>query len=485
MAPPPQGKPWLSSPGEPEPLLCRLALSDSGHSPPRPPLPEAGKPLSCRRFLCAENGAILSVMTDRMDRPVSRPKWWRSSRVLLKGAAGLAAVGLIIMAATMALGARSTIRAPAANLTIDVVRNDVFHDFVTLRARVVPQDIVYLDALEGGQVEEVFVQPGDLVAAGQHLLRFRNTTLELEVLDREGRLVESITQLQTYEKQLEDTRLANEKAIARIQYDIVRLQRLAERRDALLAKGYVSRDQHEAVHDELAYNRQLLPLQMSANREQDELRRRQGPQINGELASLRESLVITRSKLQSLVVRAPVAGRLTDMDLKVGEIRERGQRLGQITPNTGFKLQADIDQYYLERIQVEQTGHVVIGGRTRAFRVVRVDPQVKNSTFQIEMAFDEPQPSGLLPGQALEGRLTLGGDRKGLVLAAGPFLERSGGDWVMVLVDGGRRAERRRVRLGRRNAEQVEVLGGLAVGERVLTSDYTSFEKIDQVILTK
>ncbi|MFN3574732.1 MAG: efflux RND transporter periplasmic adaptor subunit [Phenylobacterium sp.] len=466
-------------------MLRRLGLSAFGHSPHTSTSPIAGKPFSRMGFFCTENRAILWAMTDSMDRPVSRPKWWRSRRVLLKATAGLSTVALIAMAATMVLGARTTIRTPAASLTVDVVRNDVFRDFVTLRARVVPRDVVYLDALEGGQVEDVFVQAGDLVTAGQPLLRFRNTTLELEVLDREGRLVESITQLQTYEKQLEDTRLANEKAVARIQYDIVRLQRLAERRDALLAKGYVSRDQHDAVHDELAYNRRLLPLQMSANREQDELRRQQVPQIKAELESLRESLVITRSKLQSLVVRAPVAGRLTEMDLKTGEIRERGQRLGQITPNTGLKLQAEIDQYYLERIEVGQTGHVLISGRNTPFRVVRVDPQVKDSTFKIEMVFDEPQPTGLLPGQALEGRLTLGGDRAGLVLPAGPFLERSGGDWVMVLDNSGHRAERRRVRLGRRNAEQVEVLSGLAVGERVLTSDYASFEKVDQVILTK
>ncbi|MDZ4052680.1 MAG: HlyD family efflux transporter periplasmic adaptor subunit, partial [Phenylobacterium sp.] len=281
-----------------------------------------------------------------MDKPIAQRRW-RSRRVLIGGGASLAIVALVVTVALTAFAARSAVRVPIANLTIETVHTDVFHDFVTLRARVVPRDVVYLDTLEGGQVEQVFVQPGDLVNAGQPLLRFRNTSLELEVLDREGRLVESITQLQSYEKQLEDTRLANEKAVARIQYDIVRLQRLADRRDALLANGYVSRDQHDAVHDELRYNRGLLPLQLTANREQDSLRRRQNPQIQTELASLRESLIITRSKLESLVLRAPVAGRLTDMDLKRGEIRERGQRLGQITPDTGFKLQADIDQYYL------------------------------------------------------------------------------------------------------------------------------------------
>lgn len=423
-------------------------------------------------------------MTADMDRQIARPGW-RRRRTLTAAAVAVGLAGVAAWGGLALLDAKSSVRVPLQSLTIEAVRPGVFHDFVALRAKVVPREIFYLDALEGGQVQQVMAQPGDMVAIGQPLIRFRNTELELEVLDREGRLVESITQLQSYEKQLEDARVANEKAAARIEYDIVRLQRTAERRDALLAKGFVSRDQHETVHDELAYNRKLLPLQTASNREQDALRQRQLPQIRAELKSLRESLAITRSKMDSLIVRAPVAGRLTDMDLKTGEIRNRGQRLGQIVPDTGFKLQADIDEYYLDRVQAGQTGQVDVGGRAVRTRLTRVDPQVKNATFQVEMAFEGASPAGLLPGQALEGRLTLGGDRQGLILPAGGFLERTGGDWVMVLDRSGRRAERRRIKIGRRNAEQVEVLAGLKPGERVITSDYTGFEKVERVDLSK
>lgn len=442
-------------------------------------------PLSRQRFASRQGCGILDgEMTDSMDRQISRPKW-RSRRTLTAAAVAGAIAVLALTAAAVSFGAKPAVRVPAANLTIDTAKTGVFHDFVTIRASVVPKDVVFLDALEGGQVEQVMVQPGAMVAAGQPLIRFRNTELELEVLDREGRLVESITQLQAYEKQLEDTRVANEKAAARIQYDIVRLQRSADRRDALLAKGFVSRDQHEAVHDELAYNQRLLPLQLASNRDQDTLRRRQLPQIHAELDNLHESLRITRSKLDSLILRAPVAGRLTDMDLKIGEIRDRGQRLGRIVPDTGFKLQADVDEYYLARVRQGLSGKVETDGQEVPVTVSRVDPQVKNATFQVEMNFAGQQPRGLLPGQALEGRLILGGDKPGLILPAGAFLERTGGDWVMVLDKSGRKAERRRIRVGRRNAEQVEVLSGLQPGERVITSDYAAFEKVDQVILAK
>ena len=419
-----------------------------------------------------------------MDRPIERPMW-RRRRILVVAGALAAVVSTAGLAAAVLADAKSSVRVPVQSVTLGTVQAGVFHDFVALRATAQPKDVVYLDALEGGQVQEVLAQAGDMLSAGQPLLRFRNTELELEVLDREGRLVESITQLQTYEKQLEDARVANEKAAAQIQYDITRLQRTAERRDALAAKGYVTKDLYEQVHDELDHNRRLLPLQTASNAEQDALRRRQIPQIQSELATLQESLKVTRGKLDSLVVRAPVAGRLTDMDIKVGEIRNRGQRLGQIVADTGFKLQAQIDEYYLDRVRPGQTGDVTIEDRKVPVRVTRVDPQVKNATFQVDLAFEGAMPRGLLPGQALEGRLTLGGDRPALILPAGPFLERTGGDWVMVADAGGSHADRRRIKIGRRSAEQVEVLAGLKPGERVITSDYAAFEKVDRVNLAK
>ena len=423
-------------------------------------------------------------MTEQMDQLIQHRRFAPRRMLTLGGAAGLCA--LTAWAAVALLGAgKPSVRVPAASVTIETVSYGVFHDFATLRGQAAPKDVFYLDALEGGQVDKVLAHAGDTVTAGQPLIQFRNTQLELDVLDREGRLVESITQLQSYEKQLEDTRLANARAAEQIDYDIVRLDRSAARRDALLAKGFLSAEAHDVVHDELDHDRRLKPLQAEADRRQDALRKTQLPQIETELTNLRASLKITRAKLDDLIVRAPVAGKLTDMDLYIGQIRNRGDRLGQIVPDTGFKLKAPIDEYYLDRVRVGQSGEVDSGGRTYGLRVTRVDPQVKDATFQAELSFVGAAPPDLLPGQALEGRLSLGGDQRALILPAGGFLERTGGDWVMVLDAGGRRAERWRVKLGRRNADQVEVLGGLRPGQRVITSDYTGFEKVDRVELTQ
>jgi HlyD family secretion protein len=401
-------------------------------------------------------------------------------------AGGLAGIGAaVLLGLGLAAGVRTSLRAPAASVTLATVQAGVFHDVTTLRAKVAPRDIVYLDSLEGGQVEQVMAQAGDVVQPGQPLVKFRNTQLELEVLDREGRLAESITQLQAYEKQLEDGRVENEKQAAQIDYDITRLSRDAKRYDALIGKGFIPRQTYEATHDELDHNLKLRPLQASINAEEEVLRQKQLPQIRTELSNLSASLAVARSKLDSLVLRAPVAGALTDMHLQVGEIKNRGERLGQIVPATGFKIEANVDQYYLDRVRVGQTGEVDIDGKPWPLTVTRVDPTVKDSTFLVELAFTSGMPKDVFPGQQLEGRLTLGGDRAGLVLPAGPFLDRSGGDWVMVLEGNSNRADKRRIKIGRRNAEQVEVLSGLKPGERVITSDYTGYEKVERVVLTK
>jgi HlyD family secretion protein len=210
---------------------------------------------------------------------------------------------------------------------------------------------------------------------------------------------------------------------------------------------------------------------------------RQLPQIQSQLNKLQQDLKITHAKLDNLIVRAPVDGRLTAMDLKVGENRNRGERFAEITADTGNKLAAAVDEFYLGRVRVGQTAAMEANGKLWPLHVTRVYPQVKDGTFTVDLAFEGAAPPGLLPGQALQGKLALGADRMAMILPAGAFLERSGGDWVFVVSQDGRSAQRRAIKIGRQNAEQVEVLSSLAPGERVIVSDYTGLERIDRIDL--
>jgi len=417
-----------------------------------------------------------------MDRPLSQP-WWRLKlwqQLLL----GVTAVVLLIGAGVLLLGpAQRSVSIPAASLTIAATVHGVYHDIIPLTGEVVPHDTVYLDAVEGGRIEHILVQAGDSVTAGQALVTLSNTALELDVLDREGRLVQSITEAQSYQTQLEQNRVANQKALAQIEYDIVRLRRALERREALVSEHMVSVESRDQIKDELDNALRQRPMQEESNRRQEDLRRQQLPQLQAQIAKLQQDLVVTHGKLADLTVRAPVSGLLTTMDLTVGESRNLGDRLAEITPETGYKLSATVDEYYLARVRSGQAASIQLDDKSYPLKVTRVYPQVKSGGFVVDLAFAGPPPAGLLRGQTLQGRLSLGADAPGLVLPAGAFLERSGGDWAFVLQADGRSAQRRRIKVGRRNAEQVEILSGLSAGERVITSDYNGLERIDRIDL--
>jgi HlyD family secretion protein len=327
-------------------------------------------------------------------------------------------------------------------------------------------------------VEQVMVEPGDLVEAGQPLVRLSNTDLELVVLDREARLVESITQLQARQSSLEQDRLNNAKALARIDYDVVRLERALNRRKSLASEAQEQRDN---LQDELNYNRRLQPIQMESNERQEALRVQQVPQIAAQLAKLREDVEITRAKLASLLVRAPVAGRVTAIDLTVGENRNRGERLGELTPDSGVKLVAAVDEYYLGRLRAGQAATAELAGRELPLEVERIYPQVKGGTFSVDVRFAGAAPESLTAGQTVQGKFALGMATTAVILANGPFMQESGGDWVFVLDQSGGSASRRPIRRGRRNIEQIEILSGLEPGERVITSNYQEYGGIARI----
>jgi HlyD family secretion protein len=420
------------------------------------------------------------MIANPMDRRLPQSRWRRATWI----GGGVAAVAGVTTALVATYESGRTVRMDSTGVTIASVERGVFHDFVPLRGSVVPRDVVVLDAQEGGRVERLLVEAGDAVVAGQPLIEFGNTDLQLQVIEREARLIEEINNLRGIEMALEQQRTENERTLIDIDYNVVRLGRLAQRRDALAERGAASKEEQDKVLDELAYYRRLRPLMADNARKQDAMRLARLPEIRDGLSKLQQNLVVTRGKLDNLIVRAPVAGRVTELDLKVGQNCERGTRLAQISPETGFKVAADVDEYYLRRVRERQKAQLDIGDSSVVtLSVSRVYPQVKEGRFAIDLAFDGSEPRGLLAGQGLQGKLRLGEDRTGVILPTGPFLAASGGNWVFVVGADGRSASRRSVTVGRRNAEQLEILQGLAPGERAIVSDYAGLERIDRIDL--
>jgi HlyD family secretion protein len=422
-----------------------------------------------------------------MDRPVSRNRWspsgWPTPAKF--AAAALVVLIAILIAVRILLGSgEKTLRMPRAQLTVSTVEQGIFHDLIPLRARVEPRETVFIDAIDGGRIDRVLVEPGDRVQKGQPLLELSNTNLALSVIQQESQLNQAISQLQQNEIALEQNSVTNDRALAEIEYQLVKLGRSAARREPLVALGATTKEQRDDIADELDYYKRLHPIQAASSKRQSDLRDRLLPDIHRQLGNLRANLDVVQSKLEGLIIRAPVDGLVTAIDLKVGEHKNPGERLAEVTPESGMKLSADVDEFYLGRVRVGQSASVEIDNAQVKATVRRVTPQVRNGQFPVDLIFEGASPPNLVSGETAQGRLQLGGDSPARILPVGPFLERTGGDWVFVLSKDGESAQRRQIKVGRRTSEQLEILSGLATGERVITSDYTSLDRAERVVLT-
>jgi HlyD family secretion protein len=415
-----------------------------------------------------------------MDRPI--PKRWGTRRTLV-GVAVLA-TGLAAIVWLELSRSERTLTVEASRITISTVAAAPFHDFIPLRGRVVPLNSVVLDAIQGGRVEQVVAEAGQRVVAGQPLIRLSDPELELDAIARETQVIEQINNQRSLQLNFELTRTSDMKAAAEAEYNFLRVSRQLGRRQPLAAKGFDSQEALDQSVDELAYAKRLREIATDALQRDGAVINQSSALIEQTAARLGDNLAVARRQLDALIVRAPADGVLTGLDAHVGEEMTRGQHLGQIDRDDGFKVTVTVDEFYLARIKPGQHVTVTINGTPSSLVVTKLYPQVKDGQFEIDLLWLGAVPSGLRRGQAVQGKLELGGDAPAVVLPVGPFLEISGGAWVFVVDRNGTSAARRAVKLGRRTTEAVEVLNGLEPGDRVVTSDYTGLDRIDRLDLS-
>jgi len=427
----------------------------------------------------AQPGSQRSVSGQGMDRRVTRKA--PLGRKLMLGFAGLLVLLFAAWLVSTLLAGRS-LSVNSQRIAVSEVTVGTFEDFIPLRGRLVPRSTVYLDAVEGGRVEEVLVEDGAVVAAGDPIVRLSNTNLQLEVLGREAAVTEQLNFMRTLELQLEQNRLAHKRNLVEIDYQITRLTRSIERQRDLAAKELVSKSTLDELQDELTYYERRRAVTLESQATDARLQEEQLRQLRAASTQLETSLALARKNLDDLNVRAPVAGKLSGFDVEIGESIVRGGRLGQIDDPDGYKLNARIDEFYLGRVDIGQTATAAHNGRNLDLEVVKIYPQVNEGQFEVDMAFDE-EPDGLRRGQTLQLRLTLGDNSDAILIPNGAFYQETGGNWVFVVAPDGSEAIRRTVRLGRRNTDYIEVLDGLEPGERVITSPYTSFTGMDRLVL--
>ena len=420
-----------------------------------------------------------SISGQGMDRRVEKKT--PLSRKLMYAAAGLLMLLFAGWLVSTLLAGRS-LSVNSERIGVSEVSIGTFEDFIPLRGRLVPRSTVYLDAVEGGRVEEILVEDGAVVDAGDPIVRLSNTNLQLEVLGREAAVTEQLNFMRTLELQLEQNRLAHKRNLVEIDYQITRLTRSIGRQRDLAAKELVSQSTLDELQDELTYYQNRRAVTVESQTTDARLQEEQLRQLRSASTQLETSLALARRNLDDLNVRAPVAGKLSGFDVEIGESIERGGRLGQIDDPDGYKLNARIDEFYLGRVDIGQTASVTHNGRELQLQVAKIYPQVNEGQFEVDMTFDE-QPAGLRRGQTLQLRLTLGDNSDATLIPNGSFYQETGGNWVFVVAPDGSEAIKRTVRLGRRNTDYIEVLDGLEPGEKVITSPYTSFTGMDRLVL--
>ena len=422
-----------------------------------------------------EIGISGAGMDRRVEKKTSR------THLALYGVAGLAILAFAWWFIDTLAGGRS-LTVNSERVAVSRVTTGIYEDFIPLRGRLVPSSTVFLDAIEGGRVEQVLVEDGAMVEAGDLIAVLSNTNLQLEVLGREAAVTEQLNNMRTIELQLEQNRLAHKRNLVEIDYQITRLSREIARQRELIENNLVSQSTIDQLEDELAYYQSRRAVTLESQATDARMQEQQLQQLRDAGDQLQAGLGFARKNLDDLNVRAPVAGKLSGFNIEIGQSIARGGRLGQIDDPDGYKLNARIDEYYLGRVDLELPAIAEHNGQDLQLRVAKIYPQVNEGNFEVDMVFAE-QPEGLRRGQTMQTRLTLGDNSDAVLIPNGAFYQETGGKWVFVVTPDGREAVRRDVRLGRRNSDFIEVLDGLEPGEQVITSPYTSFVGMDRLSL--
>jgi HlyD family secretion protein len=413
-----------------------------------------------------ETPAISGAAMDRRVEKPARNRYWRLIAI---------AVAVIVAAFLLwrLIPASGSTDVASADVESGAVSRAPFADYLPVRATVAPAVTTFVGVLSGGQVEKLLVQDGSMVGAGQPLATLANPTLKLDVLTREATIASQLGSVSGDDLTLQRSRLDRATQTASANYDYIKAKRDLSVQQQLHDQGFVS-DAGVASYSEAAeYQQKRLAQLKSGESSEDGIATTQAGRLADTRARLSGNLAAVQASLDALVVRAPVAGRLTNFTIQPGQTLKPGDPAGQVDSEGSWKLVADVDEYYLGRVAV---GQAAGGDGDVQLVVTKVLPAVTDGRFRIELGFRGKAPAGLNRGQTMDVRVTLGATQSALVAPVGGWLDSGGGTSAFVLDADGRHATRRAIKVGRRNPEQVEILSGLAPGDRIVTTNIAAIK---------
>ncbi len=415
-----------------------------------------------------------------MDRQIEK-KMWTRKRIIMLSSIGVFV--FFILRFVVFSDHSSKYNVQTERITLSVVEEAPFQEFIPVTGTVIPIQTVYLDAIEGGQVGKVHLEAGSFVEKDDTILTLVNSRQSLELQNYETNLIKEQNSLKSEYIKVERDRAQLQSQLLELDYQIKTKQRLYERYSDLYPEGGISLKEYEDARDDYEYYVKKRELTVQ-NYRQDSLL--QNIQIENTLASIKQyerSLELARTNARNLIVQAPVSGQLTSLTPEAGESISSGGRIGQIDVLDGFKVRVNVDEHYITRIQVGQVGEVTYSGQTYRLVISKIYPEVVGGSFEVDMEFEGEPPEAVRRGQTLQIRLELGDLSQAILLARGGFYQKTGGQWVYVLDPSESYAVKRSIRLGRQNPQFFEVLEGLEPGERVITSSYDTYGDVDKLIL--
>ncbi|MBN2215231.1 MAG: HlyD family efflux transporter periplasmic adaptor subunit [Bacteroidales bacterium] len=395
-------------------------------------------------------------------------------------------ISLIILLAFIKIifgDSSSKLNIDTERITIREVIFDKYQDYISVNGTVEPIKTIYLDAIEGGRVEEILIEEGNMVKKGDVIIRLSNTNLLLEISNNEATVARAINDLKATQINLENQKIASETRILDLQYQLLKLKRTFEQYNSLIKSNHISKEEYEYASEQYELTVKQLELQKQKYHH-DSLYMISRIRADEEsIRRMQNNLELVRGRLDNLDIKAPVDGELATLNPEIGEVVNHGSRIGTINILDSYKMRVDIDEHYIARINRGLKGDFEFAADTHHLIITKVYPEVRSGTFVVDMEFTSDIPSQIRIGQTARIRLELGAAEDALLLAKGGFYQSTGGQWVYVVNESGNLAVKRDIRIGRQNPRYYEVLEGLQAGEKVIVSNYDNFGNMDKLIL--
>ncbi|MCB0667434.1 MAG: HlyD family efflux transporter periplasmic adaptor subunit [Saprospiraceae bacterium] len=414
-----------------------------------------------------------------MDRKIEKKKWrWQRVLPIVLIAGLLIYFGLNVYKNS----GTSRLNVQTERLLLDTVHEGAFQEFIPVTGAVLPIKTVIIGAIEGGRVEQKFVEDGTILTAGQKILELSNPDLQLNYLNQEADIVAQINQIRSNSLMMEQQSLNLRETALDVDYQIDLFSKRVDRNQSLYGDGVIAEVEFQETEDQLEHLERRRKLLIQTIERDSASAVLQQQQMENSLDLMKRNLEIARRSLDNLTVKAPIEGQLSGLTSELGELIIEGSQIAQIDDLSNFKIRVQVDEFYISRVFVGQTGSFQFAGEWYNLSIQKIYPQVINGAFAADMIFTDKTPDGIKRGQTVSVKLELSAQENAMMLARGGFYQTTGGNWVYILDESGV-ARKRDIQIRRQNPNFYEVTSGLEVGDVVITSSYENFGNKDELIL--